>query len=122
EEKLDSSIESCGDQVTKFFTNPDDGLAAKVNKSIDQAIQKATTDSATGKKQTGYLTLLVGRSNTNSEMESMIYNQISTIQKMIDNLEDKYENELDRYWKKFTRLETYMSDMNAQASAFVSDY
>lgn len=122
EEKLDSSIESYGDQVTKFFTNPDDGLAAKVNKSIDQAIQKATTDSATGKKQTGYLTLLVGRSNTNSEKESMIYNQISTIQKMIDNLEDKYENELDRYWKKFTRLETYMSDMNAQASAFVSDY
>ena len=121
EDKLDASIESYGDQVTKFFTNPDDGLAANVNKSIDQAIQKTTTAS-NGTKQTGYLTLLVGRSNTNSEMESMIYSQISTIQKMIDNLEDKYENELDRYWKKFTRLETYMSDMNAQASAFVSDY
>ncbi|MBQ8780922.1 MAG: flagellar filament capping protein FliD [Oscillospiraceae bacterium] len=122
EEKLDASIESYGDEITKFFTNPDDGLAAKVNKSIDQAIQKTTTDSATGRKQTGYLTLLVGHENTNSAKESMIYSQINTIQKMVEKLETKYENEMERYWKKFTALETYMSDMNAQASVFVSDY
>lgn len=122
EDKLDASIESYGDQVTKFFTNPDDGLAAKVNKSIDQAIQKTTTDSATGRKQTGYLTLLVGHENTNSEKESMIYNQISALQKMVEKLETKYEDEMERYWKRFTALETYMSDMNAQASVFATGY
>lgn len=122
EEKLEASIESYGDEITKFFTNSEDGLAAKVSKSVNQAIQKTTTDSATGRKQTGYLTLLVGHENTNSEKESMIYNQISSLQKMVEKLETKYESEMERYWKKFTALETYMSDMNAQASVFTSSY
>lgn len=117
EEKLDACIETYSEEVANFFTNTEKGLAAKVNESIDKAIQKTTT-TADGYKKTGYLTLLVGHKNTNSEKQSMIYNQISSLQKMIDNLEDKYEKELDRYWQRFTSLETYISNMNSQASIF----
>lgn len=118
EDKLESSIESYGDQVTKFFTDNEKGLAAKVNGAVDKATAKTTTD-ANGRKTTGYLTLLVGHENTNSEKESMIHNEISSLQKMIDKLEDKYESEMERHWKKFTALETYISRMQSQSSMFM---
>lgn len=118
EDKLESSIKSYSDQVTKFFTDTEKGLAAKVNSAVDKAIAKTTTDS-NGRKTTGYLTLLVGHENTNSEKESMIHNEISSLQKMIEKLEDKYESEMERHWKKFTALETYISRMQSQSSMFM---
>lgn len=118
EDKLESSIKSYGDQVTKFFTDTEKGLAAKVNAAVDKAIAKTTTDS-NGRKTTGYLTLLVGHENTNSEKESMIYNEINSLQKMIEKLEDKYESEMERHWKKFTALETYINRMQSQSSMFM---
>ncbi len=118
EDKLEDSIEAYGEQVAKFFTNTEKGLATKVNNAIDNAIAKTSTG-ADGRKKTGYLTLLVGHENTNSEKESMINRQITSLQDMIEKLEEKYENEMERYWKRFTALETYIGNMQAQSSIFM---
>ena len=115
EEKLEASIEKYSDQISKFFTDADNGLAAKVNTVVDKAISKKT-------KNYGYLTMIVGYENTDSERKSQMYSQISSLQELISNLESKYENEMERYWKQFSTLETYMNKMQSQSSIFASDY
>ena len=40
---------------------------------------------------------------------------------LIDKLTEKYEDEQERYWDRFTTLETYMSQMNQQASYFTTE-
>ena len=115
EEKLEASIEKYSDQISKFFTDADNGLAAKVNNVVDKAISKKTNNY-------GYLTMIVGFENTDSEKKSQMYSQISGLQDLISNLEKKYQNEMERYWKQFSTLETYMNKMQSQSSIFASDY
>lgn len=115
EDKLEASIEKYSDQISKFFTDADKGLAAKVNDVVEKAVSKTTNNY-------GYLTMIAGIENTNSEKTSMLYTQISSLQTMISNLEEKYENEMERYWSQFTTLETYMNQMQSQSSIFSSDY
>ena len=47
----------------------------------------------------------------------MIYNQISNLQSLIDKLNDRYENEQERLWSKYSTLESYISTMNNQSSS-----
>ncbi|MGN0585905.1 MAG: flagellar filament capping protein FliD, partial [Oscillospiraceae bacterium] len=115
EDKLEASIEKYSDQISKFFTDSDNGLAAKLNGVVDKAISKTTNNY-------GYLTMIAGIENTTSEQKSMLYTQISSLQKLISDLEEKYENEMERYWNQFTTLETYMNQMQSQSSIFASDY
>ena len=114
EDKLDSALENYGDQAAKLFTDPNEGLAAKLTSTVDSAISKKEGNY-------GYFTHIVGIENTNSEKKSMLYNQISSMQTIISNLEEKYENEMERYWNQFTQLETYMSQMQYQSSVFSGD-
>lgn len=115
EDKLDAAIKNHGDAIAKFFTDPDNGLAAKVNTAIDRAV-------STKKNSYGYLTNIAGVENTNSEKKNSLYSQISGLQSLIETLETRYQNEMERYWKQFTSLETYMSNMQSQSSIFASDY
>ncbi len=116
ESKLEAAIESKGDEIVKFFTDADRGLATKLNNAVDRAIK----NSATGNY--GYLTRVAGIENTTSEKKNSLYTQINSLQKIIEDLQTKYENEMERYWKKFTALETYMSQMQSQSSIFDSGY
>lgn len=110
EQKLDASIESYGDQIANFFTNTTDGLAAKVSNVVDSAVSKDP-------KKTGYLTQLAGIENTSTAEKSTLYSQISSLQRLISSLEDRYENELERYWNQFSNLESYMNQMQNQSSS-----
>lgn len=121
EDKLDAALESYGDKITKFFTDPENGLAAKVNSVLDKAVVNSSAGN-NGKGNYGYLTMVAGIENTTSEKKSSLYSQISGLQKMIDTLQKKYENEMERYWKQFTNLETYMGQMQSQTSIFDSSY
>lgn len=114
EDKLEAAINNYGDKVTSFFVDSSDGLAAKLNTEIDRAI-------STKDKSTGYLSGVAGIENTTTEKKNALYDQISNMQKLIDNLQTRYENEMERYWKQFTTLETYMSNMQSQSSLFGSD-
>ncbi|MDE6763686.1 MAG: flagellar filament capping protein FliD, partial [Oscillospiraceae bacterium] len=113
EAKMDSAIEAYGDKIADFFTGTN-GLAAKLESTIDKAISTKT-------KKYGYLTSLAGMENTKTDTDNQIYKQMQSIQDIIDKLNEKYESEQERYWSKFTTLEKYMSQMQQQASYFMSE-
>ena len=114
EDKLENAINNYGDKVTSFFVDTDKGLAATLNNEIDRAI-------STRDKKVGYLSGIAGIENTTTEKDNALYSQISNMQTLINNLQTRYENEMERYWKQFTALETYMSNMQSQSSIFGSD-
>lgn len=122
ESKLETAINRYGDDVAKFFTDSENGLANKLNNAIDAAISTKSTDGAGHKATYGYLTGLAGVKNTVSETKNQYYSQMQTIQKVIDTLQERYESQQERYWSKFTSLETYISNMSAQMSYFNSSY
>lgn len=113
EAKLDSAIEAYGDKIAEFFTG-ENGLAAKLETTIDKAISTKT-------KNYGYLTSLAGMENTKTDTDNQIYKQMKSIQDIIDKLNEKYEKEQERYWSKFTALEKYMAQMQQQASYFMQE-
>lgn len=114
EDKLEAAINTYGDKITNFFIDSDKGLAATLNNEIDKAI-------STKDKSTGYLSGVAGIENTATEKKNALYDQINNMQTLISNLQTRYENEMERYWKQFTALETYMSNMQSQSSIFGSD-
>ncbi|MBD5139613.1 MAG: flagellar filament capping protein FliD [Ruminococcus sp.] len=113
EAKMDSAIEAYGDKIADFFTG-ENGLAAKLEKTIDKAISTKT-------KNYGYLTSLAGMENTKTDTDNQIYKQMQSIQSIIDKLNEKYEKEQERYWSQFTTLEKYMAQMQQQASYFMQE-
>lgn len=115
ENKLEAAIKNYGDKITSFFVDADKGLAASLNNEIDRAI-------STKDKKVGYLSSVAGIENTTTEKKNALYDQINNMQKLIDSLQTKYENEMERYWSQFTALETYMANMQSQSSIFSSDY
>ena len=113
ESKLDSMLEAYGDQIANLFTGKD-GLAAKLENVVDKAI--STSKAST--KGYGYLSQMAGVEGTRTEKDNMIYKQMEYINKVIERLNTKYENEQERYWSKYTRLETMMSKMQSTMSYF----
>lgn len=114
ESKLEAAIKNYGDKVTSFFVDADKGLATSLNNEIDRAI-------STKDKKVGYLSSVAGIENTTTEKKNALFDQINNMQKLIDSLQTKYENEMERYWSQFTALETYMANMQSQSSIFSSD-
>lgn len=122
ESKLDSMLEAHGDQIAELFTGKD-GLAAKLENVIDKAIStsKSTTTDSTGKRVTkgyGYLSSMAGIEGTRTDKDNLIYKQMEYINNIIDKLNTKYENEQERYWKQYSRLETMMAKMQSTMSYF----
>lgn len=114
ESKLDNAISTYGDKIADFFTS-EDGLAAKLEKTVDNAISTKTN-------KYGYLTSLAGMANTKTDKDNQIFRQMESIQDLIDRLTDKYESEQDSYWNRFTALEKYMAQAQQQQSYFMQGY
>ncbi len=114
ESKLDNAISTYGDKIADFFTS-ENGLAAKLEKTVDNAISTKTN-------KYGYLTSLAGMANTKTDKDNQIFRQMESIQDLIDRLTDKYESEQDSYWNRFTALEKYMAQAQQQQSYFTTTY
>jgi flagellar capping protein FliD len=111
EEKLDNALAKYGDKLADYFTDPENGLASKLNKAIDGMVSTSTNNS-------GYLVREAGVKGTPSELKSQMYNQLQNFQTMIDQITERYKKQQDSYWKRFTALETYLAKMNSQSSIF----
>lgn len=114
ESKLDAAIEKYGDEIANFFTDTTNGLGTVLNNAVTSAIDTNTNKNGYPK---GTLTAMAGVANTRSDRNNMIYNQISNLQSLIDKLNDRYENEQERLWSKYSTLESYISTMNNQSSS-----
>lgn len=111
EDKLRTMLEKNPDAVRDLFTNSENGIATKLNSIID----KATSYSSDPLKR-GSLVKLAGTSALTADSTSTITSKIATIDKYIATLKDRLESEYSRYWKRFSTLETTISQMNSQSS------
>ncbi len=112
EEALRAALDENPDKISEFFTDSENGLAVKVEKVLDSAVSTSKS------KGYGRLTMLAGIEGTSTETKNSISEQLKSYQEMIDNLKTRYESDLNRYWKRFTTLETYTANYNSIAGMF----
>ena len=110
---LKAALEENPDKVSEFFTDSENGLAAKVEKVLNSAVSTSKS------KGYGKFTLLAGMEGTSTASKNSISDQLSNYKEMIDNLKTRYQSDLNRYWKRFTTLETYTANYNSIAGMFV---
>lgn len=51
-----------------------------------------------------------------SMLDNVLQKQMDNYDDLIDSLNDKLEDEIEKYYNKFSKLETYISNMNSQSS------
>lgn len=122
ESKLRAALESDPESVEKLFTskagvdedgNPVyNGIATNLKSVMEKYVK--TTGAMQDK---GVLIRKAGsKSSAISMTDNTYYNQLKSVEKLIDSLNDRLKTERDRYIKQFTSLETLISNMNSQAS------
>ena len=112
EDKLRAALDENPDKVCEFFTDTENGLSARVEKSLNSAVSTSKS------KGYGRLTILAGIEGTSTASKNTISDQLKNYQEMIDNLKKRYQSDLDKYWKRFTTLETYTANYNSIAGMF----
>lgn len=116
EDAFDKAFEQNSDAVVKLFTDSNNGVMSKVNKIMDSAVK------STGKAETrGILVQKAGKANSSVTADSYIYKQMKKIQDRIKDLQNRYDDKEEYWWKVFTNMESAMSDLNSQTS-YISQY
>ncbi len=115
EAALQKAIDEDPEKIQKFFTDPDNGFAARVTNVINSTV-------STSGNSKGTLTLLAGVPNTTTATENKMSKEIKTYKELIESLQDKYEDEMNRYWKQFTALEKVMKSYESQSSWLTSQF
>ncbi|MCL2034618.1 MAG: flagellar filament capping protein FliD [Oscillospiraceae bacterium] len=108
EEQLRKMLESEPDRVRLFFTDPADGMAARLNTIIENA-------SRTSSVNRGTLIRLAGTDIQTGDNTSTLGNKIDSIDKYITTLRARLEKEYNNYWARFSALETSIQRLNTQS-------
>lgn len=112
EDKLNAAIVEYGDDISKLFGDSTNGIMVKFDKALESAV------GTTGNK--GTLINKAGLEKGTTATDNAIYNQMKRITEKIKTLEDRYENEQNRLWKKYSSMETMLGQLNSQQSSFSS--
>ena len=115
EEKLQSALETRGDEIKELFTTEKTGLANQFNTIIDSAVK---TSGEKGKR--GSLIELAGYESTLSDTENRITETITRTNKSITKLKEMLKTQEKYYWGKFSALETAMQQLNSQSAMITS--
>lgn len=115
EEKLQTALETRGDEIKDLFTTENTGLANQLNAIIDSA---AKTSGAKGSR--GSLIELAGYGATLSDTENRITETITRTNKDIAKLKEMLKKQETHYWSKFSALETALQRLNVQGSMIAS--
>lgn len=116
EDKLDKAFENNQDAIIKLFTDSENGIMSKVNKVMDSAVK------STGKAENrGTLVRKAGKENSSVTTDSTIYKEMQRIQQRMSDLQTKYSDKEEYWWKVFTNMESALSDLNSQTS-YISSY
>lgn len=94
----------------------EEGLAYKLYDIIQDNI--STYRNSSGNK--GLLLEKAGMEGDTTEYNNSIYNELDDLKDAIDEMLNKLEDKEAYYYSKFTSMETYISNMNAQLSALQS--
>lgn len=122
ETKLRAALEKDPGSVEKLFTATEgvgengkpiyNGVATNL-KNVMEKYVKTTGDM----DHKGILIRKAGsKSSAMSMTENYYYDQLQSIEKLIDSLNDRLQTERDRYVKQFATLESLIANMNSQSS------
>ncbi|MEG1801088.1 MAG: flagellar filament capping protein FliD, partial [Oscillospiraceae bacterium] len=121
EAKLKSAIENDLEGVKNAFTNPvadpknpqknEAGFMENVKKVVDKY---AKVDGSYENK--GLLIQMAGPKNSVATYDTAMSKQQKSIDEQLARLKSTLKSQEDRYYSEFTRLETYISQMEAQSS------
>ncbi len=111
EDKLKDALASKSFDIMELFTDTNNGLANNINTILNNAIE---TKGVRGSR--GSLVELAGVASTTSDTQNSIFDQIETINERIEDLKERLEAEQDRWWTKFTAMETALSALNSQSA------
>ncbi len=107
-QKASVSYSQYNTSENKTLRYKESGLAWRINDIIKNNLSQI------GKK--GALIELVGSPSNNYTGSTTYSKKISDIEDTIYTLEEKLTNEQDRYWTKFTAMETALQSLNSQSS------
>ncbi len=110
EEHLREMLTNNPDKVKNMFTDPDNGLAARLNKVNDAAMN-------TSSSKRGYLANIAGMEGTFSDSDNILSKKIKDLDEEIKKFEESMKREEERYWQQFTNLEKVISKLNAQSAS-----
>lgn len=109
EKMLMEALDKNMDMVAELFTNTSKGLMPQIDEIIKGAIN------TTGARyEKGVLVQKAGARTGSSVNDNSIFDQIKRLNTMIDNFEQRYQSQQDRYWKIFSALEKQMGQLNSQ--------
>lgn len=131
EYKLKSAIRDHGAQLVNLFTKTSDipysvdnsaaDRATRYNQSgifqrINDIMNDYTTTTLNSGKHRGILVDKAGIKNTISEYSNSIYTDLVDRDKAISDMKEKITDKENQYYSQFSKLETYMNQMNSQSS------
>ncbi len=113
EERFDAMYEENADAIATLFTDSEQGIMSKLDSVLDSAVKSSGSNK-------GSLVRKAGVENTTSATTSTIFKEMERIQDRIATLQDRYDAREEYWWSVFTNLESMMSELNSQSSAFSS--
>lgn len=116
EDALDKAFEKNSDAIVKLFTDTDTGIMSKFNKVMDSAVKSTGTVN-----NRGILVQKAGKANSSVTTDSQIYKQMKKLQDKINELQNRYDDKEEYWWKIFTNMESALTDLNSQTS-YISQY
>jgi len=111
DEEFESIFAKYADSFCELFTDTEKGISKQFEDIIDSATK------TTGKAgERGVLVEKAGVSGTASATNNSIYKQIESLKSTITKLQDRYDQQQDRYWKIYSNMETLLGNINSQSS------
>ena len=107
----ETTVDSSGNSVTKNA-----GLMNQIKTVFDKYA------STTGSTKGIFVQMAGATESPLSMLDNFILDQMNDIDDEIEKLKDKLETETERYYKQFTSLETFISQMNSQSSWLSSQF
>ncbi len=115
EDKLRQALEERPDDVMRAFTAPkEDGNS--FSGGIMTKMKEVTDKYAATTGEKGSLLRLAGLEGASYTKDSLLFKQLEIVEKNIESLTRTLKTEENRYYKQFTALEKYISQMNSQSS------
>jgi len=114
ETMLRNAIASQPDAVATLFTDSTDGLANQISTICDNTAKLSVA-------KPGTLVALAGAKGWSSNSKTnVMYQNLYNIKDKLSELKDKYADEKQRYWAKFSAMETAMAKFSSQSSQITS--
>lgn len=111
EQKLKNALRDRGGDIKKLFTDSENGIAAKINQDIDDAI---------GNK--GYLTQKAGIEGTISDKNNDLTKEIEEISKRLSEERQRLYDKENYYFSLFAKMEQAMNQQNSQMGILLSSF